>query len=64
LNKLASNVAAGRDFSGVHWRSDGAAGLQLGEAVALRIFADERATLGGGFGGFSLTTFDGTALTV
>ncbi|MGH9799315.1 MAG: vanadium-dependent haloperoxidase, partial [Blastocatellia bacterium] len=34
LNKLASNIALGRDTAGVHWRSDGIEGLKLGEAVA------------------------------
>ena len=64
LNKLASNVALGRDWSGVHWRSDGSAGLRLGEAVALGILADERTTFSERFHGFALTTFDGTTLTI
>jgi hypothetical protein len=64
LHKLAGNVMMGRDFGGVHWRSDGAAGLQLGEAVALAILADERAAYTGAFGGFTLTTFDGTTITI
>jgi hypothetical protein len=33
LDKLASNVALGRNVAGVHWRSDATASLQLGEAV-------------------------------
>ena len=59
LNKLAGNLAAGRAFGGVHWRSDNLVGLQLGEAVALSILADERRTYNETFRGFSLTTFDG-----
>jgi hypothetical protein len=35
LNKLAANVALGRDTAGVHWRSDGVEGLNLGEGVAV-----------------------------
>src|SRR5262249_36868223 len=31
LNKLASNVAIGRNIAGVHWRSDAAESLKLGE---------------------------------
>jgi hypothetical protein len=54
----------GRDFGGVHWRSDGTAGLQLGEAVALAVLADERAAFTGTFGGFTLTKFDGTTITI
>jgi hypothetical protein len=64
LHKLAGNVMMGRDFGGVHWRSDGAAGLQLGEAVALAVLADERAAYTGTFGGFTLTKFDGTTITI
>ena len=64
LNKLAGNLAMGRAFGSVHWRSDNIAGLQLGEAVAIGILADERRTYSEKFGGFSLTTFDGTTITV
>ncbi|WP_437678252.1 vanadium-dependent haloperoxidase [Sorangium sp. So ce131] len=35
LNKLASNIALGRNFAGVHWRSDATEGLKLGEAIAI-----------------------------
>ena len=34
INKLASNIGLARDFAGIHWRSDYAQGLLLGEAVA------------------------------
>jgi hypothetical protein len=40
LNKLAMNVAMGRSVGGVHWRSDNARSLMLGEALAARILAD------------------------
>ncbi len=40
LNKLAMNVAMGRTMGGVHWRTDNARSLTLGEAVAARILAD------------------------
>ena len=59
LNKLAGNLAAGRAFGGVHWRSDNLVGLQLGEAMALSILADERRTYNETFHGYSVTTFDG-----
>lgn len=64
LNKLASNIALGRDMAGVHWRSDGMAGLALGEAVAQGLLRDQRLTFHERFDGFSLTTFDGTTITV
>lgn len=64
LNKLASNVAFGRNAAGIHWRSDGIEGLQLGEAVALSVLADTRHCFNEGFDGFLLTKFDGTSVTI
>jgi membrane-associated phospholipid phosphatase len=64
LNKLAANMALGRDFAGVHWRSDGIQGMLLGEAVAIGILQDRGATYNEGFRGFSLTKFDGTTITI
>jgi hypothetical protein len=64
LDKLAANVALGRDTAGVHWRSDGMEGLNLGEAVALGVLRDFRATFAEEFAGFSLTRFDGRRVTV
>jgi hypothetical protein len=40
LNKLAQNVAMGRSMGGVHWRTDNARSLILGEAIAARILYD------------------------
>ena len=40
LNKLAANVAMGRSFGGVHWRTDNTRSLVLGEALAAQILAD------------------------
>jgi hypothetical protein len=64
LNKLASNIALGRDTAGVHYRSDGAAGLELGESVAIGIFESYRKTYNENFHGFSLTKFDGKKITI
>jgi hypothetical protein len=64
LDKLASNVALGRDAAGVHWRSDGMEGLRLGEAVAVSVLRDLRGCFNEPFEGFALTRFDGTAVTV
>ncbi len=64
LNKLASNVALGRNIAGVHWRSDGTESLKLGEQLAIGILLDQRACYNETFGGFSLTKFDGTVVTV
>ena len=64
LNKLAANVALGRDTAGIHWRSDGSEGLKLGEAVAIGILQDYRNTYNEHFSGFSLTKFDGTTIII
>jgi len=64
LDKLASNVAIGRDAAGVHWRSDGIEGLKLGEAVAIGVLTDMKDCYNESFEGFSLTKFDGTTITI
>jgi hypothetical protein len=64
LNKLASNVALGRDMAGVHWRSDAISSLKLGEAIAISIFKDQKAVYNESFNGFSLTKFDGTKVVI
>ncbi len=64
LNKLASNVAIGRNIAGIHWRSDGTEAIKLGEAVALGIMTDLKATCHEQFRGFRLTKFDGTTVIV
>jgi hypothetical protein len=35
LNKLAVNFGFGRNWAGIHWRSDAAASMALGEEVAI-----------------------------
>jgi hypothetical protein len=40
--ELAANVAMGRSFAGIHWRSDAEQGLRLGESVALAWLKAER----------------------
>ncbi|MFN0088048.1 MAG: vanadium-dependent haloperoxidase [Blastocatellia bacterium] len=60
LDKLASNVALGRNFAGVHWRSDATESLKLGEAIAIGILQDYKGCYNERFEGFSLTRFDGT----
>jgi membrane-associated phospholipid phosphatase len=64
LNKVASNVALGRNIAGVHWRSDATESLKLGEAIAISVLADQKNCYNERFDGFSLTKFDGTAITV
>lgn len=64
LNKLAWNIGVGRNFAGIHWRSDVIEGLRLGEVVTLGILRDLRETYNEDFGGYALTTFDGRRVTI
>ena len=41
LDKLATNIAFARNLAGLHWRSDGLAGLAFGEAVALEVLNEQ-----------------------
>ena len=64
LNKLAVNFGFGRNWAGIHWRSDASASMALGEEVAIGMLRDERATLREPFDGFSFTRFDGSRVTI
>ena len=64
LNKLAVNFGFGRNWAGIHWRSDAAASLVLGEEVAIGLLRDERTTFREVFDGFAFTRFDGTRVTI
>lgn len=64
LNKLAANIGLGRDSAGIHWRTDAAASLALGEAIAIGILRDEKLTFRENFDGFTFTKFDGTKVTI
>lgn len=64
LDKLATNIAFGRNAAGIHWRTDGTAGLALGEEVAISVLQDLRACWREDFNGFQLTRFDGRAVVV
>ncbi|MEW6128783.1 MAG: vanadium-dependent haloperoxidase [Acidobacteriota bacterium] len=64
LNKIASNISQGRNIAGVHWRTDATEANKLGEAVAINILRDTKSCYHESFGGFSLTKFDGTRITI
>ena len=64
LNKLAANVAIGRNMAGVHYRTDYVASLRLGEQVAIHLLRDHRHTFAEEFSGFSFTSFDGARITI
>lgn len=64
LNKLASNIAIGRNMAGVHYRSDGDQGILLGEQIAIDYLKDLKETYNEDFSGWNLTKFDGTTILV
>jgi hypothetical protein len=63
LNKLASNIAIGRNMAGVHYRSDYIESIKLGEAIAIGILQEQKLTYNENYS-FRLTTFDGNAIIV
>lgn len=62
LNKLANNIAIGRNLAGVHWRSDGHEGLLLGQAVAIAALKDWRETYHQDPGTFRFNGFNGESI--
>jgi hypothetical protein len=64
LNKLASNIATGRNIAGVHWRSDGTESILLGEEIAISMLRNMEHTFKEPFQGFKLTKFDGTTIII
>lgn len=63
LNKVASNVANGRNGAGVHWRTDAVNSLRLGEAVTIGILEEQKLTYNDKVE-MTLTKFDGTRITI
>ncbi|MEJ7655117.1 MAG: vanadium-dependent haloperoxidase [Chloroflexia bacterium] len=61
LNKLAANVAIGRNAGGVHWLSDYTQSIRLGEQIAISILLEQKLTYNEDHH-LSLTTFDGKGL--
>lgn len=64
LNKLAANIAIGRNFAGVHYRSDYTQSVKLGEAITISVLQDQRLIYGEDFTGYTFTRLDGTRITV
>jgi hypothetical protein len=64
LNKLVFNAAFGRNTAGVHFRRDEVRGILLGETSSIRVMTDNNATYNESYPGFSLTTFDGSSMTL
>lgn len=64
LNKLASNISLGRNFAGVHYRSDGDYGLVLGEEYAISALREIAHHYREEFGGFTFRRFNGTTVEI
>lgn len=64
INKLANNIALGRDWAGVHYRSDGVDGLFVGEQQAIGLLRDYSRTYNEEFNGFTLTKFNGERIRI
>jgi len=64
VNKLAFNIAMGRNFGGIHYRSDAEVGFRLGEDVAISLLQDWVRTFGEHFTGFQCTRLDGTPVAI
>jgi hypothetical protein len=64
IDKLASNIALGRDAAGVHYRSDSVRGLFVGEQQALGLLRDYSRTYNEHFDGFIVRKFNGDRVKV
>jgi hypothetical protein len=63
MNKLAANIAIGRNHAAVHWRYDYQDSLPLGEALAISMLKDMAHNWNEDFAGFSFTKFNGQRIT-
>jgi hypothetical protein len=63
LNKLASNIAVGRNWGGVHYFSEEYESIRLGEQIALGILEEQKLTYGETFS-MTVPLFDGTTVRI
>jgi hypothetical protein len=63
LNKVAANIATGRNAAGIHWRSDFSEGLLLGELIAIGLLEEQKGCYNQDVT-MTLRRFDGTTLTI
>ncbi len=63
LNKVAANIAIGRNGAGVHWRSDYAESIRLGERIAIRVLEEQKATYNEP-SALGISTFDGKGIEI
>ncbi len=63
LEKVAANIAQGRNAAGIHWRTDYWESLKLGERVAIGIL-EEQKLCHNRSASFVFRKFDGTVVTL
>jgi hypothetical protein len=63
LNKVAANIAIGRNWAGVHYRSDYPESLKLGEMIAIGLLEEQKLTYNEDQS-MSITKFDETSITI
>lgn len=65
LDKLAYNIAFGRNYAGIHYRADADNGVAFGEEVGIRYLQDRAAMITEEtFTGFEITKLDGTRVRI
>ncbi len=64
LNKLASNIALGRNMAGVHWRADGDDGVTCGEEIAISLLQGHLREVIEDGASYRLTRFNGQPILV
>jgi hypothetical protein len=63
LDKLASNVAMGRNCASVHWRTEAQESFRIGEAVAIALLREMKACVNEPFSS-TFTAFDGSTVVI
>jgi hypothetical protein len=63
LDKVAANVATGRNMGGVHWRSDYTESIKLGEHVAIQLLLEQTEMYNEDYS-FTLTKFDDSQVNI
>lgn len=63
LNKIAANIAIGRDWAGVHYYTDYIESFRMGERVALGLLEEQKLSYGETFS-LTVPLFDGTAVRI
>ena len=64
LNKVASNIATGRNIAGVHWRSDAYASMRIGQEVAISVLRDYKVQHNETNISFQFRGFDGESVII